>query len=118
MAYLNFDITGNSSSLIAALEQSKRALGDVTSSLENNGAQIEAMFKKLSMAAASVGIGMGFQELVSKVANVRSEFQKLEISFNTMLGSKEKADALMNQLIKTAQITPFDMKDVAGGAKQ
>lgn len=58
------------------------------------------------------------KELVSNIVKVRGEFQQLEASFNTMLGSEEKADALMQQLIRTAATTPFDLQSVAGGARQ
>lgn len=57
-------------------------------------------------------------EYVKEIANVRGEFQKLEIAFETMLQSKEKADALMSQIVDTAAKTPFDLQGVAGGAKQ
>ncbi len=67
-----------------------------------------------------MGLGMAFsmKQLVTEVATVRGEFQKLEVAFNTMLGSADKADALMAQLIHTAAITPFDLEGVAQGAKQ
>ena len=45
--------------------------------------------------------------IVSEVANVRGQFQQLEVAFNTMLGSADKADALMAQLVRTAAITPL-----------
>ena len=35
-----------------------------------------------------------------------------------MLGSKEQAEKLMEQMIRTAATTPFSLQDVAGGAKQ
>lgn len=35
-----------------------------------------------------------------------------------MLGSEDKANALMQQLVKTAATTPFDLQGVANGAKQ
>lgn len=67
-----------------------------------------------------MGLGMAFsmKGLVSEVANVRGQFQQLEVAFNTMLGSADKADALMAQLVRTAAITPFDLESVAQGAKQ
>ncbi|EJW95949.1 tape measure domain protein, partial [gut metagenome] len=54
----------------------------------------------------------------TQLATVRGEFQKFEIAFETMLGSKAQADALMQQLIQTAATTPFGMTDIAGSAKQ
>ena len=58
------------------------------------------------------------KELVSKIANVRGEVQQLEVAFRTMLGSSSKADELLQQLVRTAAITPFGLEDVANGAKQ
>ncbi|MCS2730118.1 tape measure protein [Phocaeicola vulgatus] len=42
----------------------------------------------------------------------------MEVAFKTMLGSEDKANALMQQLVKTAATTPFDLQGVANGAKQ
>ena len=69
------------------------------------------------LATGLIG-GLGFEQLASRIFNTRSEFQQLEISFNTMLGSEQKAGALMNQLIDTAAKTPFDMGSITNGAKQ
>lgn len=69
------------------------------------------------LAMSLVG-GLGFEQLAEHIFNVRSQFQQLEISFNTMLGSEQKAGALMSQLIDTAAKTPFDMASVTQGAKQ
>lgn len=58
------------------------------------------------------------KKFVSDMINVRGECQKLEVAFGAMLGSKGKADMLMSQLIQTAAKTPFDLQEVADGAKQ
>ncbi len=42
--------------------------------------------------------------MLEKIAQVRGEYQQLEVAFNTMLGSKAKAHALMTQLVNTAAI--------------
>lgn len=69
------------------------------------------------LAMSLVG-GLGFEQLAEHIFNVRSQFQQLEISFTTMLGSGQKAGALMNQLVQTAAKTPFDMSSITNGAKQ
>ena len=69
------------------------------------------------LAMSLVG-GLGVEQLAEHIFNVRSQFQQLEISFTTMLGSEQKAGALMNQLVQTAARTPFNMTDVTEGAKQ
>ena len=65
-----------------------------------------------------VSTSLGAQQLISDIARVRGEFQQLEVAFQTMLGNKEQADTLMSQLVRTAAITPFNLQDVANGAKQ
>lgn len=69
------------------------------------------------LAMSLIG-GLGFEQLAEHIFNVRSEFQQLEISFTTMLGSEQRAGALMNQLVQTAAKTPFDMSSITNGAKQ
>ena len=55
---------------------------------------------------------------VNQVIDVRSQFQQLEISFGTMLKSKEKANELMAQLTDLAAKTPFGLEEVSEGAKK
>ena len=98
--------------------QSKRILHDIGQTAQREGDSIDASMKKIGAAVAGYFAVSKLKEFAEKVATVRGEFQQLEISFNTMLGSKRQADELMSQLIKTAAITPFNMSDVANGAKQ
>ena len=55
---------------------------------------------------------------VNQVIEVRSQFQQLEISFGTMLKSKEKANELMAQLTDLAAKTAFGLEEVSEGAKR
>jgi tape measure domain-containing protein len=63
-------------------------------------------------------VGQGMTNLLTSIVQVRGQFQQLEIAFETMLGSKSKAHELMRQMEETAAKTPFDLDDVANGAKQ
>lgn len=83
-----------------------------------SGDSIDQLASKLGKGLAALGASFSAVSIVKQVAEVRGQFQQLEVAFNTMLGSKEKADALMTQMIKTAATTPFDLQSVAGGAKQ
>lgn len=86
------------------------------------GEGISSLFGRLNgdarQLAMSLASGLGFEQLAEHIFNVRSQFQQLEISFTTMLGSEQKAGALMDELIQTAARTPFNMTDVTEGAKQ
>lgn len=63
-------------------------------------------------------VGQGMTNLLTSIVQVRGQFQQLEIAFETMLCSKSKAHALMQQMEETAAKTPFDLDGVANGAKQ
>lgn len=86
------------------------------------GEGMSSLFQRVTgdahmLSAALLG-GLGLEQLASSIFNTRSQFQQLEISFTTMLGSEQKAGALMDELIQTAAHTPFDMSSVTSGAKQ
>ena len=76
------------------------------------------MFNKMTKAAAAFGAGFTAKELIQNIIQARGEIQQLEVAFTTMLGSGEKANVLMAQLIETAVKTPFELRDVADGARQ
>ena len=78
----------------------------------------ERITGRLSRSIGNLAGAFAIKELVSNVTKVRGQFQQLEVAFTTMLQSGEKADALLQQLTKTAATTPFGLEDVAQGAKQ
>lgn len=118
MAGLHFDITGDNSNFMRKLNETRNGVQATSKQIEDSGMSIEQMFGRMTTAAAAFGISLGAKQLVSDITRVRGEFQQLEVAFNTMLGSKEQADTLMSQLVRTAAITPFDLQGVANGAKQ
>lgn len=115
---LNYVSRLDNSSLRADAAEASRILHGVGSSAEKEGQTIDAAMKKIGSAMVGVFAVSKLKEFAVQVANVRGEFQQLEVAFNTMLGSKSQADALMSQLIKTAATTPFGMSDIANSAKQ
>lgn len=118
MAGLHFDITGDNTNLLRKLQETEDGVKSVSKTVEKEGGNIEDLFNRLARSAAAIGVGFSAKEFISKVAQVRGEFQKLEVAFTTMLGSKEQAENLMEQMVRTAATTPFSLQDVAGGAKQ
>lgn len=86
------------------------------------GEGMSSLFQRVTgdahMLSATLLGGLGFEQLAGSIFNTRSQFQQLEISFNTMLGSADKSKQLMDELIQTAAHTPFDMSSITSGAKQ
>lgn len=118
MAGIHFDITGDNSNFLRRLREVENGVKNTSKQIEQSGLGIEELFNRMTKAAAAFGAGFTAKELISNIVQVRGEFQKLEVAFKTMLGSEDKANSLMQQLVKTAATTPFDLQGVANGAKQ
>lgn len=118
MAGIHFDITGDNSNFLRRLREVENGVKNTSKQIEQSGLGIEELFNRMTRAAAAFGAGFTAKELISNIAQVRGEFQQLEVAFKTMLGSEDKANALMQQLVKTAATTPFDLQGVENGAKQ
>lgn len=93
-------------------------MSQTTQTITKEGASIDNMFSKLAQSAAAFGAGFSAISFAKQVATTRGEFQKLEASFTTLLGSKEKSDEMMADMVRLAATTPFDLQGVANGAKQ
>lgn len=88
-----------------------RAISSLTNAQEKNEISLKKLLTTFGGAAA-------VKSFISDMVQVRGEFQKTQMAFETMLGSKEKADMLMSQMVQTAAKTPFDLQGIADGAKQ
>ena len=113
-----FSIGLDTRQLMRDVETAKRSFASLSDGAVQEGAKIDNAFGKIRAAAISLGAGWSAKELVSQLVRVRGEFQQLEVAFTTMLGSSERANALMSQLTETAAKTPFDLQGVANGARQ
>lgn len=56
--------------------------------------------------------GIGIKEFIGQMIKVRGEFQAADTAIQTLLGSKEKADALMSKVREYAKISPLEFSDV------
>ena len=100
------------------LADAKRQFTSLATEAAESGARVNAATSSMAKNIAGLFSVKMAADFTMQVAAVRGEFQKLEMSFETMLQNKEKADALMAQMVKTAATTPFGLQEVAGGAKQ
>ena len=115
---LDFGIHLDTSALSRDAANANRLLSSIGTQAEREGAKIDSAFSNLKRAAISLSAGWSAQSFVRGIVQVRGEFEKLEVAMNTMLQSKERADALMTQMVRTAATTPFGLQEVASGAKQ
>ncbi|MGV4479067.1 tape measure protein [Ornithobacterium rhinotracheale] len=75
-------------------------------------------FKNLALSIGAYFSGRMLLGLTQEIINVRGEFQKTEIALETMIGSSEKAKALLDNMVKLAAKTPFSLQDITEGTKQ
>lgn len=118
MGEIKFNIVGDASGFKKAVADAKAGVSDAKRQIESEGQAMSDVFNKIGKTIGAVFTATMAKELVTNIAKVRGEFQQLEVSFRTMLGSADKANALMAQITQTAAITPFGLQDVANGAKQ
>ena len=115
---LSFDAYINDTNFKRQLDEMERRIVGLTDSTIKEADKMDAAFKKVGTAVGAYFTFDALKGFGSELIKVRGEFQQLEVAFTTMLGSKEKADALMAQIVETAATTPFDLQGVASGAKQ
>ncbi len=118
MANIHFDITANDKDLQAKLRRSNQTVEQWARNAVHSGETVEQMFRRITQAATGY-LSLRFAAQIGKeIIKVRGEFQQLGIAFETMLGSKAKADQLMSEAVTFAAKTPFTLTDVATNIKQ
>lgn len=114
---LYFDVLLNDESLQQGLQRSRESFRSLGETANAELQSMDGFMAKAAQTAAGLFAADKLKDFASAIATVRGEYQQLEIAFETMLGSKSKADALMGQLIDTAAKTPFEMSEVAEASK-
>ena len=115
---LEFDFYLNNTRLNSTALEAERRIKGISDTAVNEGKKMEDSFMSVGSALAAIGGTAFLGMLGSQIISVTGQFQQLDVAFTTMLGSKEKADRLMAQIVDTAAKTPFTLTEVANGAKQ
>lgn len=102
----------------------ERQSNDAVKTIKSIGNEAEAQGSRMAGVFKNVGAGIAaafavdrIKGFISEMISVRSEIQSLSVSFETLLGSKEKADELFGQIRKFATNTPMQLNDLAAGAQ-
>ena len=121
-----------------ALDEEKFALFDLTQERAKVQLGVKklreeyALFAKESGASTSIiakmnseimglGAGMlagfGLKELGAEIIRVRGQFQQADTAIQTLLGSKEKADALLTKVREYAKISTLEFGDITSATQ-
>lgn len=71
-------------------------------------------FKKAFGVVAGIS---SLEQLISKIMDVRGQFQQADTAIQTMLGSKEKADALLAKVREYATVSPLEFGDITSATQ-
>lgn len=115
---LLFQVRADQSQIQKDVEAIKKQFEQMTRKAVEEGKKQADVWQTLLKGATAYFTLQGAQSFISQMVAVRSQFQQLEISFGTMLKSKEKANELMVQLTDLAAKTPFGLEEVSEGAKK
>ncbi len=103
------------------LSSARREFNRIASSAAIAGADIDNFAKSMLNAgvktAGAIGAGVGLKDFVGQMTRVRGEFQQIETSLEVILGNKEKANALMEEVKDFAKVSPLDLKSTAAATQ-
>ena len=89
-----------------------------TDGATNADVVVKSLTDSLKRTAAEIGGLMAIKKFGSDVIDATGKMQQLQVALSTILQSKSQADQLVGEIIQFAAKTPFDLDDVATGAKQ
>lgn len=85
----------------------------------NNADEIvKSLTDSLKRTAAEIGGLVAIKKFGSDVIEATGKMQQLQVALSTILQDKSKADQLIADIVQFAAKTPFNLDDVATGAKQ
>lgn len=135
MPSIKFDITGDNKQLVASLQQAQQVIGKTIDQLNAEGGKIDKIFtdasEKVDKAGTSIkgtlkkigkAVGAYFaaekvKDFIGEIMNVRKEFEQLQISFSTLLGSDVLGKKMFDEITQFATTTPMLEKDLASAAQ-
>lgn len=115
---INLTVVIDNEEALRKFRELQRVAKNTTSSVVTDSDRMDVAMRRFATTLAQIGVGVSLASLVRQIATTRGEFQQLEVAFTTLLQNKEKADALMRQMVDLAATTPFDLQGVANGARQ
>lgn len=114
---INLTVVIDNDEAIRKLRELQNVAKTTTSSVVKDSERMDASWQQMKNTLMSLTAGVSFAALAKQVVQIRGEVQQLEVAFETMLGSKEKADTLMSEIIDLAAKTPFGLQDVSNATK-
>ena len=95
-----------------------REYKEFASGTNNADEIVKSLTDSLKRTAAEIGGLVAIKRFGSDVIEATGKMQQLQVALSTILQDKSKADQLIAEIVQFAAKTPFNLDDVATGAKQ
>lgn len=95
-----------------------REYKEFASGTNNADEIVKSLTDSLKRTAAEIGGLVAIKKFGSDVIEATGKMQQLQVALSTILQNKSKADQLTAEIVQFAAKTPFNLDDVATGAKQ
>lgn len=95
-----------------------REYKEFSSGTNNADEIVKSLTDSLKRTAVEIGGLVAIKKFGSDVIEATGKMQQLQVALSTILQDKSKADQLIADIVQFAAKTPFNLDDVATGAKQ
>lgn len=95
-----------------------REYKEFSSGTNNADEIVKSLTDSLKRTAAEIGGLVAIKKFGSDVIEATGKMQQLQVALSTILQDKSKTDQLIADIVQFAAKTPFNLDDVATGAKQ
>lgn len=95
-----------------------REYKEFSSGTNNADEIVKSLTDSLKRTAAEIGGLVAIKRFGSDVIEATGKMQQLQVALSTILQDKSKAEQLIADIVQFAAKTPFNLDDVATGAKQ
>lgn len=112
------ELQGQQASNRLELRQLTRQYREFSEETDKSTVTVDALMSSLKRTAAEIGGLAAIKKFGTDVIDATGKMQQLQVALSTILQSKSKADALLAEISEFAKKTPFNLDDVANGAKQ
>lgn len=112
------ELQGQQASNRLEIRQLTRQYREFSEETDKSTVTVDALMSSLKRTAAEIGGLAAIKKFGTDVINATGTMQQLQVSLSTILQDGEKASRLIEEITQFAAKTPFELNDVAEGAKQ
>jgi tape measure domain-containing protein len=104
---------------LKAVDDTRASLGKLDEAADSSSRRAAALSSVASLAAKGIAAA-GIATAATGVLAIKSagDYEQSRVAFDTMLGSADKARAMMTDIANFAKSTPFELPEVVAASKQ